>query len=92
MSIPTWVVPLMHLLMGGIDQLCHQHDKLLKAQLLVLVCVQVLHDVIYDFVAPFLLLWVKQRRLLGLSVPREEDLEHSDGLRAKCKGKPGPWR
>lgn len=90
MIIPTWVVPLVHLLMGGMDQLCHQDDKLLKAQLLVLVCVQVLHDVIDDFFTPFLLLWVKQRRLLGLSVAREEDSEHSERLGGKCKGKPGP--
>lgn len=81
----------MHLLMGGIDQLCHQNDKLFKAQLLVLVCIQVLHDVIYDSVTPFLLLWVKQRRLLGLSVARDEDLEHSEWLGGKCKGKSGPW-
>lgn len=70
--IPTQV-SLMQLLMGGKDQLCYQHRKLLKGQLLVLVCVQVLHDVIYESFILFLLLWVKWRRLLELRVTREED-------------------
>lgn len=57
-AMPTWVVR-MQLLMTGKDQLCHQHHRLLKGQLIVLVCVQVLHDVIYDRFTSVLLLWVK---------------------------------
>lgn len=57
-AMPTWVV-LMQLLMTGKDQLCHQHHTLLKAQLIVLVCVQVLHDVIYEGFISLLFLWVK---------------------------------
>ena len=56
--MPTWVVR-MQLLMTGKDQLCHQHHTLFKAQLIVLVCVQVFQDVINQLVISFLLLWVK---------------------------------
>lgn len=69
----TVVSLLMHLLMGGIDQPGKQHDDLLKAQLLVLVCVQVLHDVIYFIFFSILTLWVEKIQRLGLDVARDRD-------------------
>lgn len=52
--VEAWPVPvpssrgcgLVHLLVGGYRQPGHQHNELLEAQLLVLVCVQVLHDLV----------------------------------------------
>lgn len=58
-ALATWVACIMHLLVGGNDQPCCQHRKLLKGQSIVLVRVQVLQDVIYECNIPFLLLWVK---------------------------------
>lgn len=54
----SWGCGLVHLLMGGYRQLGHQHNELLEAQLLVLVCVQVLHDLVDSFVILLLLLQV----------------------------------
>lgn len=46
----------MHLVMGGYCKLRHQHGELLEAQLLVLICVQILHDMVYGSVILPLLL------------------------------------
>lgn len=52
---------LVHLLVGGMDQLGYQYGELFKGQLLVLVGVQFLHDVIYATLILILLLWMWER-------------------------------
>lgn len=53
---------LVHLLMGSMNQPCHKHGKLLEAQLLVSIGVQVLHDVFDECLIPALLLQFGERR------------------------------
>lgn len=68
---------LVHLLMGGYRQPGHQHGELLEVQLLVSICVQVLHYLVYGMVILLLLLRVGVTRQSGLSAASVRDRELS---------------
>lgn len=68
---------LMHFLMGGYRQPAHQDGELLEVQLLVSICVQVLHDLVYGIVIFLLLLWVGETWQSGLGVASVRDRELS---------------
>lgn len=75
----------MHLVMGGYCKLRHQHGELLEAQLLVLICVQILHDMVYGSVILPLLLWMGEMGCSGRAVASE----HSKQPHGQGTGKPG---
>ena len=54
----SWGCGVVHLLVGGYRQPGHQHNELLEAQLLVYICVQILHDLIDSSFILLLLLQV----------------------------------
>ena len=53
--------------------LLDSYYKFIKVQIIVFICVKVLHYIIHGFLIIFLFLWVEERQLLLRATSREEN-------------------